>query len=196
LLHEFGHAYHDSLLDEMLYPHRADLQFEFCEFAGEAMNFLTLDHLHHGIGEALAAELKRRNLRLYLNSTEDAAYGAFQMWLYLHPEHSLPDRREALEAIADRFGQQIDCSPFDWPGDLGSMFPLVGCLGFWRNLRRDRGEAVRRYKHALSLGATVPTPKLFEAAGVPFEFSPDALAPIFAELRLESILFTSAETPL
>ena len=42
----------------------------------------------------------------------------------------------------------------------------IGALQVWRNARRDRGTAVRRYREALALGATRPLPELFDAAGV------------------------------
>ena len=40
----------------------------------------------------------------------------------------------------------------------------------WRNSLRDKNEAVRKYRKALSLGATESLPDLFKAAGARLVF--------------------------
>ncbi|HLS47704.1 MAG TPA: hypothetical protein VK012_04250, partial [Gemmatimonadales bacterium] len=65
----------------------------------------------------------------------------------------------------------------------------IGALQVWRNSRRDKADAVRRYRDALALGATRPLPALFEAAGVRLTFDAADLAELVAlvEERMEVI---------
>ncbi|HEV3405148.1 MAG TPA: M3 family oligoendopeptidase, partial [Candidatus Dormibacteraeota bacterium] len=51
----------------------------------------------------------------------------------------------------------------------------LGALQVWRNSLRDRGEAVRKYREALALGATRPLPELYRAAGARLIFDADGM---------------------
>jgi oligoendopeptidase F len=46
----------------------------------------------------------------------------------------------------------------------------LGAVQVWRNALHDQAQAVRQYRHALSLGGTVPLPQLYAAAGAAFKF--------------------------
>lgn len=47
---------------------------------------------------------------------------------------------------------------------------FLGAIQVWRGSLRDREAALRRYRDALTLGATRSTAELFEAAGARFAF--------------------------
>jgi oligoendopeptidase F len=51
----------------------------------------------------------------------------------------------------------------------------LGAVQIWANARRDQRKAVADYRKALSLGATVPLPQLFAAAGARFAFDAETL---------------------
>jgi oligoendopeptidase F len=46
----------------------------------------------------------------------------------------------------------------------------LGAVQVWANARKDQKKAVANYRKALSLGATVPLPQLYAAAGAKFAF--------------------------
>jgi oligoendopeptidase F len=52
----------------------------------------------------------------------------------------------------------------------------LGAIQVWSNSLRDHPGAVRAYRKALSLGGTVPLPRLFETAGASFSFSRRTIA--------------------
>jgi oligoendopeptidase F len=51
----------------------------------------------------------------------------------------------------------------------------LGAVQVWANSRKDQRKAVVDYRRALSLGATVPLPELFAAAGAKFAFDAQTL---------------------
>ena len=51
----------------------------------------------------------------------------------------------------------------------------LGAVQVWANARKDQRKAVADYRKALSLGATVPLPDLFTAAGAKFAFDAETL---------------------
>jgi len=51
----------------------------------------------------------------------------------------------------------------------------LGALQVWRNSLRDGGDAVRRYREALALGATRRLPDLFRAAGARMIFDSEGM---------------------
>jgi oligoendopeptidase F len=46
----------------------------------------------------------------------------------------------------------------------------LGAVQVWRNALKDQAKAIADYRSALALGATVPLPQLFAAAGAKFAF--------------------------
>jgi oligoendopeptidase F len=52
---------------------------------------------------------------------------------------------------------------------------LLGAVQVWGNARKDQRQTVADYRKALSLGATVPLPQLFAAAGARFAFDAETL---------------------
>ena len=46
----------------------------------------------------------------------------------------------------------------------------LGAVQIWRNALTDQAQAVRDYRHALSLGGTRPIPELYKAAQARFAF--------------------------
>ena len=61
----------------------------------------------------------------------------------------------------------------------------LGALGLWQRYREDADAAMADYKAALSLGDTRPLPALFEAAGLPFDFSRRRVEPLVEDVAAE-----------
>jgi oligoendopeptidase F len=126
---------------------------------------------------------------------------AFQHWIYLHPGHSRAERQAHWLELLGRFGGIESWEGYDtyagmlWQRQL-HLFEVpfyyveygiaqLGALGVWKRSQQDWSGAVERYKRALALGNSRPLPELFEAAGVPFDFSPDYVARIIQGLRAD-----------
>ncbi|TMF53816.1 MAG: M3 family oligoendopeptidase, partial [Chloroflexi bacterium] len=51
----------------------------------------------------------------------------------------------------------------------------LGALQVWRNSLTNRGEAVRKYREALALGASRPLPELYKTAGARLIFDSEGM---------------------
>jgi oligoendopeptidase F len=118
-----------------------------------------------------------------------AAIDKFQHWIYLNPDHKIEERYTAWKAIMRDFGSPVvDYSGIEnqlarrWQVQLHLFevpfyyieygFAQLGAIAVWRNYKRDPKKAVQQYKAALSLGYTQSIPKVYETAGIKFDFSP------------------------
>jgi len=192
LLHEGGHAFHVfATQGEPVYAYRHS-PVEFAEVAAAGMELLSEPHigLFYTPGDAARA----REERLYA-IVRDLAWvatiDAFQHWIYTHPDHSRAERRAAWIALLRRFGGIEDWSGFEevqaneWQRQLHLFLdPFyyieygiaeLGALGIWLQAKNDPAKAVQNYRNALALGGSQPLPELFQAAGIPFDFGPDAI---------------------
>ena len=70
----------------------------------------------------------------------------------------------------------------------------LGAFQIWSRSRKDSAEALRGYKHGLSLGGSRPLPKLFSAAGIKFDFTAEMIAPLMQEVREEMARKAKIET--
>ena len=61
----------------------------------------------------------------------------------------------------------------------------LGALGVWKNSLEDYPKAIEQYKNALALGYTAPMAKIYETAGVPFDFSSGRLRSLADLIQLE-----------
>jgi oligoendopeptidase F len=129
------------------------------------------------------------NVKLF---TWVATIDAFQHWVYSHPQHTPEERAEAWVATFSRFSgtesyEGLEASrAYRWQRQLHLFevpfyyieygIALTGALGIWSRYRKNHREALDAYKGALSLGASRPLPELFRAAGLEWDFGPDALS--------------------
>jgi oligoendopeptidase F len=117
----------------------------------------------------------------------------FQHWVYENPRDSADASKceEMWAELWDRFMSGIDYSGFEdakktyWhrQGHIFNMpfyyieygLAQLGAAQVWANSRKDQKKAVGDYRKALALGATVPLPELFAAAGAKFAFDAQTL---------------------
>ena len=190
MVHEAGHAFHSSLCahDPLVWYRHSDI--EFAEVASMTMELMTMPHW----GEFYASESDaNRARRQQIEGSVSllcwiATIDAFQHWLYLNPKHTRAERRAQWLTLDERFGHAVSWEGLDearenqWQRQshlFGNPFYYVeygiaqlGAMGIWLNsLEHGVGPALEKYKSALALGGSRPLPELFEAAGVPFDFS-------------------------
>lgn len=204
MVHEAGHAFHSSLCahDPLVWYRHSDI--EFAEVASMTMELLTMPHWGEFYAdESDANRARRQQMEGSLSLlTWIATIDAFQHWIYTHPKHTRAERRAFWLTLDDRFGHAVSWEGLDearanqWQrqGHLfGNPFYYVeygiaqlGALGIWLNsLEEGVGPALKKYKGALTLGGSRPLPELFEAAGVPFDFSADRVATLVEAVESE-----------
>ncbi|WP_119065364.1 M3 family oligoendopeptidase [Aggregatilinea lenta] len=193
LLHEAGHAFHAfEAWTQPLY-HQRVVPMEFAEVASMSMELLAAPYLPASEGGFFAPEDAARDRIAHLEKIVKfwpymAVVDAYQHWVYENIDAARdPEQCDATwSALWDRFMPGIDYSGLEADKANGwhrkrhihrSPFYYVeygmaqlGAVLVWKNALRDQAEAVRQYRHALSLAGTVDLPDLYRAAGVRFAF--------------------------
>ncbi len=203
MLHEAGHAFHYMAGKTLPLLFTRHAPIEFCEVASMSMELLGEDHLTEFYSPEDAARAKRQHLEDIIRLLPwIATIDQFQHWLYTHPGHSVKERGNAWLAVHRRFSSRhVDWSLYEglrrswWQRQIHLFsYPFyyieygiaqLGALGVWNNFRRDPVDALAKLRAAFALGGTRPLPELFTAAGVPFAFSADTLAPLMQTLGEE-----------
>lgn len=200
ILHEGGHAFHEFERAHIHFYQRGEIYLpaEFAEVASMSMELLASPYLTKSCGgfytENEAARAMIENLE---NSIKFWPYmalvDAFQHWIYENPAQGSDASKceEKWGELWDRFMPGIDYSGFE---DAKKTYwhiqshifqnpfyyveyglALLGAVQVWANARKDQAKAVAQYRKALSLGATVLLPQLFEAAGAKLAFDTQTL---------------------
>jgi oligoendopeptidase F len=208
LLHESGHAFHSFEASRLPLLFQRHPGSEMAEVASMSMELLAAPFIDQDSGGYYSEHDSRRSRAELLQAIvlffpHCASVDAFQHWIYLEKDGRDAGTRDRkwLE-LRQRFeGPSVDWSGLDaeriarWyqqPHFFHSPFYYIeygiaqlGALQVWRNSLRDGGEAVRRYREALSLGATEPLPKLFKAAGARLIFDSDGMRELISLVEEE-----------
>jgi oligoendopeptidase F len=199
ILHEGGHAFHVFETGRLPYYHQREAGIEFAEVASTAMELLSAPYLTRQEGgfynQEEAARARCEHLKGFIRFWPYmTVVDAFQHWAY--ENHSLasdPINCDAKWAeLWERFMPGVDWSGFEDVMATGwqrkphiHQVPFyyieyglagLGAIQVWSNSLRDHPGSVQAYRKALSLGGTVPLPRLFETAGASFSFSRSTIA--------------------
>jgi oligoendopeptidase F len=195
LLHEGGHAFHClAVRDEPLVFLR-HAPMEFCEVASMAMEGFAADHYDVFYPPADAARAKRTYFEGVIRFFPwMATIDLFQQWIYTHPGHTAEQRTKKWLELMERFGASVDWTGHEdareaaWQRQLHLFhapfyyveygIAQLGALQLWMKSKEDPRQALAHYRAALKLGGTRPLPKLFETAGIRFDFSVQTLGPL------------------
>lgn len=200
ILHEGGHAFHEFERAHVNFFQRGEvyLPAEFAEVASMSMELLASPYLTKEHGGFFTKQDAAHNL---INQLEGiitfwpymALVDAFQHWVYENPKagSSASTCEERWAKLWDRFMPGIDYAGLEeskktyWHRQLHiHTMPFyyieyglaqLGAVQVFGNARRDQKKAVADYRKALALGATVPVPELFAAAGAKFAFDSKTL---------------------
>ncbi|GAB3564638.1 M3 family oligoendopeptidase [Spirosoma luteolum] len=190
MVHEGGHAVHSFLTRDLPLKAFRNPPMEVAELASMSMELLSMDHWDVFFDNP---DELRRAKRQHLESIIEtlpwvATIDKFQHWVYENPTHTDADRRDNWVRIYDEFADQVT----DWQGVayykeywwqrqlhlyevpfyyIEYGIAQLGAIGVWRNYRRNASEGLAGYKRALRLGYKAPIRAIYEAAGVPFDFS-------------------------
>ena len=202
LLHEGGHAFHCLAAREEPLVFLRQAPMEFCEVASMSMEAFAADHYETFYDADEAARAKRMYFEGVIRFFPwMATIDLFQHWLYTHPQHSRNQREEKWLELSDRFGSKLDWSGYEavrasaWQRQLHLFhapfyyveygIAQLGALQLWMKSRQDPRAALANYRAALKLGGTKSLPRLFEAAGIRFDFSQRTLGPLIEEVAEE-----------
>ncbi len=195
LLHEGGHAFHClAVRDEPLVFLR-HAPMEFCEVASMAMEAFAADHYDIFYDDADAARAKRTYFEGVIRFFPwMATIDLFQHWIYTHPGHTPAERTAKWLELTDRFGSELDWSGYEdareaaWQRQLHLFhapfyyveygIAQLGALQLWTRSKQDPRQTLANYRAALRLGGTRPLPRLFDAAGIRFDFTERTLGPL------------------
>lgn len=191
MVHEGGHAIHSFLDFDLELAEFKSPPSEVAELASMSMELLSMEHWDVFFNDQ--EELKRAK-RQQLEGIMDtlpwiAAIDKFQHWIYTHPTHRVEQRYAEWKNIMKDFGSsEVDYSGCEahlarrWQVQLHLYevpfyyieygFAQLGAIAVWRNYKKDPKKAVEQYKAALALGYTESIPKIYETAGIKFDFSP------------------------
>lgn len=190
MVHEGGHAVHSFLMNDLEYSFDKKLTSEAAELASMSMEMFALDK--YDIFYSNPEDAKSATY----NFLEDviakipwiALVDQYQHWLYTHPNHSHEERdAKWLELHKNMSSSVVDWSGYEdfraslWQKQLHIfMVPFyyieygiaqLGAIGLWKNYKKNQAQTIAAYKDALASGYTAPLPKMYERAGVPFDFS-------------------------
>lgn len=200
MLHEGGHAFHEFERAHIHFYQRGEnyLPAEFAEVASMGMELIASPYKTQKYGGYYTEiEAARAMIGLFEDEITFWPYMSlvdlFQHWVYENPHESAEAWKceEIWAELWDRFMVGIDYSGFEdakktyWHRQ-GHIFNTpfyyieyglaqLGAVQVWANSRKDQRKAVADYRKALALGATVPLPELFAAAGAKFAFDAQTL---------------------
>lgn len=190
MVHEGGHAIHSFLSNHLKLNDFKNVPSEVAELASMSMELISMQHWQTFF------ENKADFERARLEQLDDilrtlpwvAAIDKFQHWLYCNPTHTAEDRKLAwLKIYAEFGGKYTDWTGYEdnkaylWHKQLHLFevpfyyieygFAQLGAIAMWRNYLQNGNKAINQYKAALSLGYTKSIGKIYETAGIKFDFS-------------------------
>jgi oligoendopeptidase F len=215
LLHEAGHAFHAFASHRQPLIWQRHPGSEAAELASMSMELLAAPHLGRPSGMFAETDLLRARLEhfedILVSLSHIASVDAFQTWIYTSGEGGDRAARDAAWLRIRRdFERGVDWTGLDrervarWYRQLHIfLYPFyyieygiaqLGALQVWRNSLSDQAGATARYREALALGATVPLPEIYRAAGAKLVFDAGEMAALVT-LLMEHVEMLWARLP-
>jgi oligoendopeptidase F len=190
MVHEGGHAVHSFLTHPLELSSFKEYPMEIAEVASMAMELFSMDYwdVFFDRSEELKRAREHQLERVITIVPWIATVDKFQHWVYEIPAHSLEERSKKWVEILDEFSSKaIDFTGLEsyrsvsWQRQL-HLFEVpfyyieygiaqLAAIGLWMQYKKDKEAALDNYMKSLSLGSTATLPKLYEAAGLTFNFS-------------------------
>ncbi|SDC87550.1 M3 family oligoendopeptidase [Niabella drilacis] len=192
MVHEGGHAIHSFLTHSLQLSAFKEYPTEIAEVASMSMELFSMEHWtgFFKTPEELKRAHEQQLERVLTIFPWIATIDQFQHWIYEHPTHTRGERLTAWQNILASFTPQTldtsgleDYRNFSWQRQLHLYevpfyyieygIAQLGAIGLWQQYKINKEQALDHYVQALSLGGTEPLPRLFEAAGLRFDLSPN-----------------------
>lgn len=205
LCHEAGHAFHAFAAHPLRFVWQRHPGMEAAELASMSMELLAGRYLGRENGGFFSSEdMARARVEhledILVSLAHIASVDAFQTWVYTSGDgaDALARDRAWLD-IRGRFERGLDWSGLErervarWYRQLHIfLYPFyyieygiaqLGALQVWRNSLKDERASLDAYRSALALGATVPLPQIYGAAGARLIFEPGPMAELIGLLE-------------
>lgn len=195
ILHEGGHAVHSILTKDLEINSFRSFPSEVAELASMSMELITMDYWDVFFDNE--EELKRAKIQHLEDIISTLPWVAtidkFQHWIYENPSHSQKERQNEWIKIYEQFTD----NQTDWTGNEQfknwmwhrqlHVFELpfyyieygiaqLGAIGVWKNYKENPEKGLKGYLAALQLGYTQPIGKIYETAGIKFDFSQENIS--------------------
>lgn len=190
MVHEGGHAVHSFLAHPLELSSFKEYPMEIAEVASMAMELFSMDYwdVYFNSKEELKRAKEHQLERVITIFPWIATIDKFQHWVYENPGHTPEERSTRWMEILNEFSSSvIDFTGLEnyrangWQRQL-HLFEVpfyyieygiaqLGAIGLWKQFKQNKEAALDNYARALSLGGTATLPKLYEAAGLQFNFS-------------------------
>jgi oligoendopeptidase F len=192
MVHEGGHAVHSFLAHPLELSGFKEYPMEIAEVASMAMELFSMDYwdVFFNSKQELTRAKEHQLERVITIFPWIATIDKFQHWIYENPTHTLEERSARwIELLNEFTTPAIDFSgleayrQFGWQRQL-HLFEVpfyyieygiaqLGAIGMWMQYKQNKDAALDNYSSSLSMGGTATLPKLYEAAGLVFNFSGD-----------------------
>lgn len=204
MVHEGGHAVHSILSHPLKLVEFKSLTSEIAELASMSMELFSMDYWDIYFDNE--ADLKRAKRDQLLDTLSTLSWVAtidkFQHWIYTHINHSVEERYAYWLTLTEEFSSgKVDWSGLEeveknqWQKQLHLYevpfyyieygMAQLGAIAMWRNYRANPEKTIKQYKEALALGYTKPIDKIYETAGIKFDFSTDYVAELSEFIHAE-----------
>jgi oligoendopeptidase F len=190
MVHEGGHAVHSFLAHPLELSAFKEYPMEIAEVASMAMELFSMNYweVFFPNKEELKRAKEQQLERVITIFPWIATIDKFQHWVYQNPSHTTEERAAKWMEILKEFSTQtVDFTGLDayrtwsWERQL-HLFEVpfyyieygiaqLGAIGLWMQFKENKEAALDNYVRSLSLGGTTTLPKLYEAAGLQFNFS-------------------------
>ena len=208
ILHEGGHAVHSIVTKDLEINSFRSFPSEVAELASMSMELITMDYWDVYFDNA--EDLKRAKIQhledIITTLPWVATIDKFQHWIYENPNHTQDQRKLEWVKIYGQFtDNQTDWEGLEqyknwmWHRQL-HVFELpfyyieygiaqLGAIGVWKNYKENPQKGLEGYLAALQLGYTQPINKIYETAGIKFDFSKENISNLmnFVKNELELI---------
>ncbi|MBL0356731.1 MAG: M3 family oligoendopeptidase [Chitinophagaceae bacterium] len=204
MVHEGGHAIHSFLAHPLPLTGFKEYPMEIAEVASMAMELLSMEHWDVFFSDA--AELTRAKEhqleRVITLFPWIAIIDKFQHWIYDNAGHTNEQRTAKWMEVLNEFSDGVvDYSGLEnyrshaWLRQL-HLFEVpfyyieygiaqLGAIGMWMQFKQNPEIALDNYCNALALGGTATLPKLYETAGLTFDFSPATIKELMDFVKVE-----------
>ena len=203
MVHEGGHAIHSFLSRNLELTEFKSTPSEVAELASMSMELLSMKHWDVFYSDE--NELKRAKKEQLEKALEGlpwiAAIDKFQHWIYT-TKHTSEERKQKWIEIDQELGNQV----INWEGQENSHAIMwqrqlhlyevpfyyieygmaqLGAIAIWREFILKGEEALDNYIEALKLGYTKSISKIYETAGIKFDFSASYVKELAEFIKIE-----------
>jgi len=203
MVHEAGHAIHSFLTKDLELTAYKNVPSEVAELASMSMELITMNFWNQFYNDEDLIRAKKDQLESILSVLPwIAQIDEFQHWIYENPTHTAKQRTVKWMQLNKEYSNDlVDWNGYEhiqeisWQRQMHLFevpfyyieygFAQLGAIGIWKNSISNFEQSIQKYKNALKLGYTQSIPKIYQEAGVAFNFSQEYISEIAVFVKKE-----------